>query len=66
MNVYAREPFDTSIRNSPPRTPGAAFFPALDAEIDVRSFIIANVTPYEGDAASSPASRRAPPTFGRS
>ena len=50
MNVYAREPFDT-IDELTAQDPWRGFLPgSWTREIDVRSFIIANVTPYEGDA----------------
>lgn len=50
MNVYAREPFDTDTELSA-QDPWRGFLPGTwTREIDVRSFIIANVTPFEGDA----------------
>ena len=50
MNVYAREPFDTDTELSA-QDPWRGFLPgSWTREIDVRSFIIANVTPFEGDA----------------
>lgn len=51
MNVYAREPFDTLDTELTAKDPWRGFFPGTwTREVDVRSFIIANVTPYEGDA----------------
>ncbi len=51
MNVYAREPFDTLDTELSAQDPWRGFLPGTwTRDIDVRSFIIANVTPYEGDA----------------